>query len=93
MAIVCRAICRHFVSRFIFLVKYAPNNKPRLSPTGLQGDGLRQDPMATELVGVADGNSDDDDVEDLQSTGNGCIDRLLSLDNMNKEGKLGEVDA
>ena len=50
--------------------------------------------MATELVGVDDGNSDvDNDVEDLQSTGNGCIDRLLSLDNMNKEGKLGEVDA
>jgi hypothetical protein len=49
--------------------------------------------MATELVGVADGNSDDDDVEDLQSTGDDSIDRLLGLDNMNKEGKSGEIDA
>ena len=33
-----RAICRHFVSRFIFVAKYAPYNQPRLSPTGLRGD-------------------------------------------------------
>jgi len=50
------------------------------APTGLQGDGLHQDPMATELVGVDDGNSDgDDDVEDLQLTGDDSIDRLLGL--------------
>ena len=36
--------------------------------------------MATELVGVDDGNSDgDDDVEDLQLTGDDSIDRLLGL--------------
>jgi hypothetical protein len=50
--------------------------------------------MATEfLVGVADGNSDDDDVKDLQSTGDDSIDRLLGLDNMKEEGKSGEIDA
>ena len=50
--------------------------------------------MATEfLVGVADGNSDDDDVKDLQSTSDDSIDRLLGLDNMNEEGKSGEIDA
>ncbi len=63
------------------------------APIGLQSGGLRQDPMATELVGVEVGNPDDDDVEDLQSTGNDSIDRLLGLDNIKEEGKLGEVDA
>jgi hypothetical protein len=87
-----------FVDARAIYITYIANGKklPNITdpaPTGLQGDGLRQDPMATELVGVADGNSDDDDVEDLQSTGDDSIDRLLGLDNMNKEGKSGEIDA
>jgi hypothetical protein len=40
-----------------------------------------------------DGNSDDDDVKDLQSTRDDSIDRLLGLDNMNEEGKSGKCDA
>ena len=49
--------------------------------------------LLTELVHVADGNSDDNDVEDLQSTRDDSIDRLLGLDNMNEEGKSGKCDA
>jgi hypothetical protein len=62
------------------------------APTGLQGDGLRQDPMATELEGAEVGNPDEDDVEDLQATGDDS-NKLLGLDNINEEGELGEVDA
>ena len=54
--------------------------------TGLQGDGLRQDPMTTELVGAEVGNPDYNNAEDLQSTGDNSINRLLGLDNINKEG-------
>ena len=83
---------RALYSTYIASGKKLPNITDP-APTGLQGDGLRQDPMATDLVSVADDNSDDDDVEDQQSTGDDSIDRLLGLDNMNKEGKSGEVDA
>ena len=87
-----------FVDARAIYITYIANGKklPNITdpaPTGLQGDGLRQDPMATELVSVADGNSDDDDVEDQQSTGDDSIDRLLGLDNMNEEGKSGKCDA
>ena len=46
-----------------------------------------------DYIGVANDNLDDNDMEDLQSTGDDCIERLLGLDNMNEEGKSGEIEA
>jgi hypothetical protein len=53
----------------------------------------QQDYKVIDYIGVANDNLDDNDVEDLQSTGDDSIDRLLGLDNMNEEGKSGEIEA
>ena len=66
---------------------------PAATATGLQVDGLQKDPMETILVGAEVGSPDDDNAEDLQSTSEDSINRLIGYDNLNKEGELGEIDA
>ena len=65
---------------------------PSATATGLRVDELHQGPMETELLGIEIGNPNDDSVEDIQSAGEDSIDRLIGHMNINKKGKLGEVD-
>ncbi len=77
-----RALCNTYIENG----KKLPNITDPAG-TGLQGDELHQDPMTTELVGAEVGNPDYNNAEDLQSTGDNSINRLLGLDNINKEGE------
>ena len=80
---------------FIGNGKKLPNiTDPATTATVLQVDEPHQDPMLTELVGTEIVYPDDDSVEDIQSTGEDSIDRLILIGHMNisKKGELGEVD-
>jgi hypothetical protein len=70
-------------------------------PAKKKGNGKKlpeiTDPATTapgqrELIGTEIGNPDDDSVEEIKSTGEDTIDRLIDHMNINKKGELGEAD-
>jgi hypothetical protein len=69
-------------------ITYIENGKklPKITDPTTTAPGQR------ELIGTEIGNPDDDSVEEIKSTGEDTIDRLIDHMNINKKGGLGEAD-
>ena len=69
-------------------ITYIGNGKKRPEIT----DRATTAPGQQELIGTEIGNPDDDSVEEIKSTGEDTIDRLIDHMNINKKGEVGEAD-